>query len=257
MVRLTVSGLKGGLASRAKAFGMPLPPGTETACGESDTAATKGNELQMFRAMLVNVYSCGRGSDDVVPASAGHRRMVVDCPWLPHKGGCQADAPLARAQLPATSCEPRPSRRAPPEQSRGRGDLNPSYNRAITVGRICRRFAQDGLETALLDKPRPGREPKITGDVQARLVTLCCSDPPQGRGRWTLRLLAARMVELGYLESISEVAIGKRLKKRDQALAGKILVHSCRLGQVRGQEGGRARGLCSSLRPQAPGRLCG
>jgi hypothetical protein len=82
-----------------------------------------------------------------------------------------------------------------------------------TVGRIRRIFAQEGLEAALLDKPRPGRQPKITGDIEAKLVTLACSDPPEGRGRWSLRLLADRMVALGHLESISNVAIGKRLKK--------------------------------------------
>ena len=83
----------------------------------------------------------------------------------------------------------------------------------VTVGRVCRAFAKEGMEAALYDKPRPGREPKITGDIEAQLVTLACSDPPQGRGRWTLQLLADTMVELGYLESISDVAIGKRLKK--------------------------------------------
>ena len=83
----------------------------------------------------------------------------------------------------------------------------------VTVGRVCRAFAKEGMEAALYDKPRPGREPKITGDIEAQLLTLACSDPPEGRGRWTLQLLADRMVELGYLESISDVAIGKRLKK--------------------------------------------
>jgi hypothetical protein len=83
----------------------------------------------------------------------------------------------------------------------------------VTVGRLCRAFAQEGLEAALYDRPRPGALPKITGDIEAKLVTLACSEPPSGRGRWTLRLLADTMVELGYLESISNQAIGQRLKK--------------------------------------------
>ena len=87
----------------------------------------------------------------------------------------------------------------------------------ITVGRICRRFAQEGMEAALYDKPRPGATPKITGDVEAKLIALCCSDPPQGHTRWTLRLLADKMVELGHLESITNVAIGKRLKKTNSS----------------------------------------
>ena len=70
-----------------------------------------------------------------------------------------------------------------------------------------------GLETALGDKPRPGRAPKLTGDVEARLVLLACSQPPEGRTRWTLKLLAEQLVELGLVDSISEVAVYKRLKK--------------------------------------------
>ena len=83
----------------------------------------------------------------------------------------------------------------------------------VTVGRLCRTFAEEGLEAALYDKPRPGAAPKITGDIEAKLVTLACSDAPLGRARWTLRLLAEQMVELGYIDSISNQAIGQRLKK--------------------------------------------
>ena len=84
---------------------------------------------------------------------------------------------------------------------------------AVTVGRTCRTFAGEGLDAALHDKPRPGAVPKITGDVEAKLITLACSEPPQGRARWTLRLLADTMVELGYVESITNVAVYQRLKK--------------------------------------------
>lgn len=84
---------------------------------------------------------------------------------------------------------------------------------ASTVGDICRRFVIGGLETALNDKPRPGRVPKLNGDAEARLVLLACSQPPQGRTRWTLKLLAEQLVELGLVDSISEVAVYKRLKK--------------------------------------------
>ena len=87
----------------------------------------------------------------------------------------------------------------------------------VTVGRVCRAFAKEGLEAALYDKPRPGAAPKITGDIEAKLVTLACSEPPAGRGRWTLRLLAGTMVELGYLDSISNQAIGQRLKKTNSS----------------------------------------
>jgi transposase len=82
-----------------------------------------------------------------------------------------------------------------------------------TTKRTRWRFLQEGLEAALAEKPRPGRPPKITGEVEARLTVLACSQPPEGHARWTLRLLAARLVELGYVESISHMAISNRLKK--------------------------------------------
>jgi putative transposase len=82
-----------------------------------------------------------------------------------------------------------------------------------TIGLTCRRFAQEGIEGALYEKPRPGQKPKITGQVEAHLVALACSTPPEGRVRWTLRLLADKLVELRLVDAISEVAIHQRLKK--------------------------------------------
>jgi len=82
-----------------------------------------------------------------------------------------------------------------------------------TAKRTRWRFLQEGLEAALAEKPRPGRPPKITSEIEAQLTVLACSQPPEGHAHWTLRLLAGRLVELGYLESISHVAVGNRLKK--------------------------------------------
>ena len=89
-----------------------------------------------------------------------------------------------------------------------------------TVGRTRRKFINEGMEAALYDKPRPGGKPKITGDIEAKLTMLACSDPPEGRDRWTIQLLADKMVELQYVESISRVAVGKRLKKVNLSLGG-------------------------------------
>ena len=89
-----------------------------------------------------------------------------------------------------------------------------------TVKRTRWRFRQEGLEAALTEKPRPGPPPKITGEIEAKLTVLACSQPPEGHARWTLRLLAGRLVELGYLESISHVAVGKRLKKTNSSPGG-------------------------------------
>ena len=81
-----------------------------------------------------------------------------------------------------------------------------------TVIRIRNRFKEERLD-AIKEHSRPGRPPRITGDVEAKLVMLACSQPPQGRARWTLRLLADKMVELGFIDTISDVGVMKRLKK--------------------------------------------
>jgi transposase len=82
-----------------------------------------------------------------------------------------------------------------------------------TIGRVRRRCLADGIDAAVHDRSRSGKPPKITGEIEAQLIVLACSDPPEGHNRWTLRLLADRMVALGYFDSISHVAIGNRLKK--------------------------------------------
>jgi len=89
-----------------------------------------------------------------------------------------------------------------------------------TVGRTRRKFVNEGMEAALHDKPRPGGKPKITGEIEAKLTMLACSDPPEGHDRWTIQLLADKLVELQYIESISRVAVGKRLKKANLSLGG-------------------------------------
>jgi putative transposase len=82
-----------------------------------------------------------------------------------------------------------------------------------TVRAVRRRCHQEGLHGALYDKPRPGAVPKVTGEVEAQMVMLACSAPPEGHARWTLRLLADKMVELDYIDSISHVTVGEHLKK--------------------------------------------
>ena len=82
-----------------------------------------------------------------------------------------------------------------------------------TIGRVRRRCLSDGVDAAVPDRSRSGQPPKITGEIEAQLIVLACSDPPEGHNQWTLRLLADRVGELGYVDSISQVAISKRLKK--------------------------------------------
>ena len=91
---------------------------------------------------------------------------------------------------------------------------------AGTVINVKKRYLAEGLQAALHDKPRPGAKPKITGEVEAHLIALACSDPPAGRDRWTLRLLADQLVELELVESISHVAVGEVLKKTNSSPGG-------------------------------------
>jgi transposase len=87
-----------------------------------------------------------------------------------------------------------------------------------TVRNIRRRFVAGGLPAALNDKGWPGATPKFTGEVEAQLTMLACSDPPEGAARWTLRLLADQMIELGYVEYISHVTVRELLKKTGLSL---------------------------------------
>lgn len=82
-----------------------------------------------------------------------------------------------------------------------------------TVERLRQRFVEEGLEAALQPRPIPRLPRTVDGEVEAYLVALACSDPPQGRHRWTLRLLAERMVELGYVEALSHETVRHVLKK--------------------------------------------
>jgi transposase len=82
-----------------------------------------------------------------------------------------------------------------------------------TIIRTRRRFVLEGMDAALYDKPRPGATPKLTGAVEAHLTVLACSTPPDGKARWTLQLLADKLVELELVASISDVAVMHRLKK--------------------------------------------
>lgn len=110
-----------------------------------------------------------------------------------------------------------------------------------TVHRVRRRFVEEGLQSALCERPRLGGIPKLTGKQQAQLIATACSRAPQGRARWTLRLLADKVVELGFAESISRETVRKVLKKPAEALAESLLVHSGSQRAVYRLYGRRAR----------------
>ncbi len=82
-----------------------------------------------------------------------------------------------------------------------------------TVYNIQKRFLDEGFKAALSDKPRSGKPPVIKPEEKARITALACSDAPPGYARWSLRLLADKAVEMGYLESISHTEVKRILKK--------------------------------------------
>jgi len=88
-----------------------------------------------------------------------------------------------------------------------------------TIDRVKKKFVEEGFE-AVLERRATGRvyEKKIDGDTEAKLITLCCSEPPKGFAKWSLRLLADKMVELKYVESITHVTVRNVLKKTNLSL---------------------------------------
>ena len=87
------------------------------------------------------------------------------------------------------------------------------------IDRVKKRFVEEGFDIAL--NGRKGERvyaKKADGDFEAHLVALSCSGPPEGFARWSLRLLADRVVELNYIDSISHETVRRVLKKRNKAL---------------------------------------
>ncbi len=83
----------------------------------------------------------------------------------------------------------------------------------ITVHRVRRDVVEGGLEGALVRRPLPRRRRMLDGEQEAHLIALACGSPPAGRRRWTLRLLADKMVELGHIDTVSHETIRRTLKK--------------------------------------------
>jgi transposase len=84
-----------------------------------------------------------------------------------------------------------------------------------TIGRVRQRFVTEGIAAAVNPRPQPPRpdKVKVKGDVEQELIRLACSDPPAGRCRWTLCLLADELVALGRLPGVSRETVRQALKK--------------------------------------------
>jgi transposase len=91
-----------------------------------------------------------------------------------------------------------------------------------TIDRMKKQFIEEGMESVLERRPTTRvYDIKADGEMEAKLVALCCSEPPKGFSKWSLRLLADKMVELNYVESISHVTVRTVLKKMNLDL-GKL-----------------------------------
>ena len=112
---------------------------------------------------------------------------------------------------------------------KGECNINHSTNEEISrvlnismrkIDRVKKRFVEEDLEVALNGEKRNRiYDKKVDGDLEAHLVALSCSEPPEGFARWSLRLLADQVVELGYVDNISHETVRRTLKKRNQTLA--------------------------------------
>jgi len=89
-----------------------------------------------------------------------------------------------------------------------------------TVRNVRQRFVEQGIEVALERKKRdkPPRELKIDGEKEAQLIAIVCSEPPAGRAKWTLKMLAERLVELDIVDTISDQTVRRTLKKTNLSL---------------------------------------
>jgi transposase len=87
-----------------------------------------------------------------------------------------------------------------------------------TVSRIRTRYCEVDLDFALHEKARSGAPPKIDSRIEAQLTLLACSEPPDGRSKWTVRLLADKLVEMEVIDSISHMSVQRLLKKKKLSL---------------------------------------
>ncbi len=93
-----------------------------------------------------------------------------------------------------------------------------------TIERVRRRFVEEGIEPALSRRRGSGRKQRrLDGDKEAHLLAIACSEAPQGRERWTLRMLADKMVELNYVQGISHETVRQALKKMNYSLGAKTV----------------------------------
>lgn len=84
---------------------------------------------------------------------------------------------------------------------------------SATVERTRKRFVEEGVDVALSERPRPGKAPLLDAKQEAYVIATTCSTPPEGQARWSVRLLASELVQLGIVDTISRETVRRTLKK--------------------------------------------
>jgi transposase len=106
------------------------------------------------------------------------------------------------------------------------GDDDQTISQALAVGlstiyRVRQRCVEEGVAAAITARrPKRHYQRKLDGSQEAHLIALACGEPPEGRARWTLRLLADRMVQLGYVDSVSHETVRGTLEKTNSSHGG-------------------------------------
>ena len=82
-----------------------------------------------------------------------------------------------------------------------------------TIAGVARRFVMDGMEAALGRKTQQNRARKVTGEVEAKICMIACSEPPEGRERWTMQMIADKLIELNVVDYITDSTVCDTMKK--------------------------------------------
>ena len=99
---------------------------------------------------------------------------------------------------------------------------------ATMIYNTRQKCVEEGVEAALHDRPRPGQAPKLSDKQCAHVIATACTPAPAGHDHWTLRLLADKVVQLGYADAFSYETVRRLLKKHPETVAGPGMVHSRR-----------------------------
>lgn len=87
-----------------------------------------------------------------------------------------------------------------------------------TIAGVAKRFVMDGMEAALGRKTQQNRARKVTGEVEAKICMIACSDPPEGRDRWTIQMIADKLIQLHVVEYITDSTVCNTMKKMNSSL---------------------------------------